>query len=184
MRPKNLQPTSARPRPVGQWASRGRPSTGDVGGHQVAQPTARFQRQPVFREPVQDDEVSAGLSRSFRLARRRPRFLPRLLRLVQRGTLPLGHRAVDSGNGPLRTCVDDPCCPTRRTPRRLHGASRAFRPSASIPTRVARSRVDQSTVLGQEGRRASGNRRFPEARCTFGAPSIRLSLARLRPRRA
>ena len=33
-------------------------------------------------------------------------------------------------------------------------------------------------------KRASGNRWFPEARCTIGGPSIRLSLARLRPRRA
>ena len=38
--------------------------------------------------------------------------------------------------------------------------------------------------MGVDTKRASSARRTPEARCTLGAPSARLSLGRLRPRRA
>ena len=62
----------------------GRVPAGRPGGHQDPLPPARLQRQPVLREPVQDLEVSAGLSRPVRLHPGRPGVLPAVLRLVQR----------------------------------------------------------------------------------------------------
>ncbi len=42
------------------------------------------------------------------------RFLPRILPLVQRRALSLGHRPADAGDGPLRASSEDPCRPPRR----------------------------------------------------------------------
>jgi hypothetical protein len=90
---------------------------------------------------------------------------------------PDRRRQCDGGN---------PCCPARGAPRCLRGPSTAIRQQAAHPAETAQGGVDQPAVnvVGRPRKRASENRRFPEARCTFGAPSIRLSLARLRPRRA
>jgi len=68
---------------------------GRPGGHQDPLPPPRQQRQPLFREPVQDLEVPAGLPRPVRLHPRRPGVLPAVLRLVQRKASALGDRDDD-----------------------------------------------------------------------------------------
>jgi len=55
---------SQRPRSVDGFAFGGE-FTGVVGSHEVSQPASRFQRQPVFGKPIQDDEVPSGLSGTF-----------------------------------------------------------------------------------------------------------------------
>ena len=48
------------------------------------QPPTRLERQPLFRSGIQNVEVLPGGPRHVRVATRRPRFLPMILRLLQR----------------------------------------------------------------------------------------------------
>ena len=70
--------------------------------HQDPLPPPRLQRQPVFREPVQDPQVPARLPRPLRLHPGRPGLLPGLLPLVQRRAPPLRDRDDDPPGRPLR----------------------------------------------------------------------------------
>ena len=178
-------PQRSRP---GDEVAHGCPIDGHVGRDQVAQPTARFQRQPVLREPVQDAQVPTRVPGAIRLAAGRSHAVSvggssagTTTSTITRGLALLTPAMVHHGQSET-----DPCCTARRAPRRLHRPPGAFRPEASLTDCVARGRVDQpaAVVVREPRKRASENRRFPEARCTFGAPSIRLSLVELRPRRA
>src|SRR5690606_3017510 len=62
--------------------------TGRPGGYQDAQQTPRARRQSVQREPVQDHEVSAGVSQSLRLAGGWSCLRSPFLSLVQQRTSP------------------------------------------------------------------------------------------------
>ena len=81
-------------------------------------------------------------------------------------------------------CQED----TRESPTDPYGSlretPRALRQQTAHADDAPRSGLDQSTSSARPTKRASGDHRSPEAQCTFGAPSIRLSLTRLRPRRA
>ena len=79
-----------------------RPVAGGSRGHQDPQPPARLQRQSVLGKPVQDHEVSPGLSRSVRLSGGCRSLLPNVLSLVQHRISPPGHRLIDAGDRALR----------------------------------------------------------------------------------
>src|ERR1019366_1419353 len=100
-------------------------------------------RQPLLGKPLQDPEIPAPVPQALRLHPGRQDLLPRLLRLVQSGPPPSGHRPDDTRPGPLR--------PSRRGPRRPPGNSRPslprqpepLRQQGPDPTPKAHRRLDQ-----------------------------------------
>ena len=113
--------------------------------------------------------------------------LPTLLRLVQRPALPqrhwLGHTFVVA----LRPSGAGGDVASSNFGSGLREASRSFRAWPSETTATTVCSLDQST--NKKGRKrkekASGDQLSPEAqRSVFDAPSTRLSLGELRPRRA
>jgi len=103
---------------------------------------------PFSAGPVQDVEVPAGVPGSLRRLRRRPLVLPSLLRVVQRGALPLGHRSLDAGPVALRTGRRGYPVAAAGLSVSLHSPSGAICAWSSRATGVADGRLDQSAERG------------------------------------
>ena len=126
---------------VDAFADRG-PTAGHAGHHQVPQPAARLRRQPVLREPVQDPEVPAGVSRPLRQHRTRPGLLRHVLPLAEPRASPLGPWPADPGDGPLRPSRYGAVRPAGRARRRSCRASRTIRPSTATTAGAAERSLD------------------------------------------
>ena len=108
-----------------------------LGDHQVPQPAARLRRQPVLGEPVQDDEVSAGVPRPFRQHRTRLGVLRQVLPLAEPRASPLGPGPADPGDGPLRPGRQRCWLPGKRC---------SPRPTPPIPNDSFGNRRDRSAL--------------------------------------
>jgi hypothetical protein len=139
--PGQLNP-ACRPRRADEGKSDRLPA-GRSRRHQVAQPAARLERQPVLGEPFQDPQISTTIPKSLWLHRARQAILPRILRLVQPSTPPCRSWPDDARPSPLRPSRRNLRRPPEHPDRRLRCPPRALRQKAANPTRKADRRLDQ-----------------------------------------
>ncbi len=113
-----------------------------LGNHQIAQPAARFRRQPVLGEPVQDDEVSAGVPRPFHQHGTRLGVLRQVHPLAEPRASSLGLGPADSSDGALRPGRRGTGCSADGAHRGLCCPSRTLRRHAAATTGVAKRSLD------------------------------------------
>jgi len=133
----------------------GQPDAEQAGGlavgrsrrHENTQPTARLQRQSVFRSPVQDAQILSAISRTLRIDRRRPGVRPIVLSLVQPRASSQRPRVPAAGGRPLRPGRGGARAPWSGADRRVRGAPRTLRQRTAATSRSADGRLDQPASL-------------------------------------
>ena len=126
------------------------------------------QRQSVLRSAIPHVQIPPGVSGSIRLSRRRPRHLPRSLRVVQRRASSQRPELSHAGRRALRPRGHHPQGPPPRAPGRLRRSSRAICEWAATTRNPAHSGVDQSAAENDPPACHRNGDRHPERPAAWG----------------
>ena len=106
----------------------------------------RGQRQPIFREPVQNAQIPARVPRAVRFNPGRSSLLQGVLQMVQHPAPPLGDMVADARDRALRQGTRSDRGQTTRARPRTPATSRTVRTQTAPGASTARGRMDQSTA--------------------------------------